>query len=67
MKKYSIFDTRKGLLADPVIVCANTPKEAVERAGYINVRRDERRDGCAPVIVRSARGTYGYYATLPRT
>lgn len=67
MRKYYIFDTRKGLLADYVTVYANTPKEAVECAGYINIRRDEGRGGYGPVIVRSARGTYGYYATLPRT
>ena len=58
MTKYKIFDLRKSLLAEPDIVYAKNPKEALAKLGYANVKRDFY--GVGDIVVYGQRGSYVY-------
>lgn len=64
VKKYMIFDLRKGLLSEVNKTSATSPKEALIKAGYINIERVY--DSQANVVVKSSRGSYLFKAELPK-
>lgn len=58
--QYRIFDMRKSLFQDDLIVWAKSPKEAVKKA-FPNAKVERRIEGCGVnIVVRSSRGSYLY-------